>query len=102
MGRRAPPRQHPKLVVHVVDSFREFAAPPVDDMFIALGTTLKAAGSRNALAKKIARVAAQLLGGLIPANYQAISADKVAQALLREVAQRCGPHVLLSGEMQSA
>lgn len=52
MGRRAPyPAQnppHPKLVVHLTDSFSEFVAPPVDEVFIALGTTLKVAGSREA------------------------------------------------------
>ena len=48
VGRRAPAQQDPRLVLHLVDSFREFAAPPVDDVFIALGTTLKVAGSREA------------------------------------------------------
>lgn len=35
-------------MLHLVDSFSGFAAPPVDDVFIALGTTLKVAGSREA------------------------------------------------------
>ncbi|MES2360387.1 MAG: epimerase [Pseudomonadota bacterium] len=48
VGRRAPDVQHPKLVAHITDSPGQFAAPPVDDVFIALGTTIKVAGSREA------------------------------------------------------
>lgn len=48
VGRRAPAQQGPGLVLHLVDSFNNFAAPPVDDVFIALGTTIKVAGSREA------------------------------------------------------
>jgi uncharacterized protein YbjT (DUF2867 family) len=47
-GRRAPDLQHPKLVVHVAPSFSNLKLPPVDDVFIALGTTIKAAGSAAA------------------------------------------------------
>ncbi|UUZ74200.1 epimerase [Polaromonas sp. P1(28)-8] len=48
VGRRAPDLQHARLVVQVTDSFSEFTAPAVDDVFIALGTTIKVAGSREA------------------------------------------------------
>jgi uncharacterized protein YbjT (DUF2867 family) len=48
VGRRAPVQQHPRLAVHLVDSFNDFTAPPLDDVFIALGTTIKVAGSREA------------------------------------------------------
>ena len=48
VGRRAPDQQHPKLVVHIVPSFNDLKLPPVDDVFIALGTTIKAAGSAAA------------------------------------------------------
>jgi len=48
VGRRAPARQGSRLAVHLVDSFAGFKAPPVDDVFIALGTTIKTAGSRAA------------------------------------------------------
>jgi nucleoside-diphosphate-sugar epimerase len=48
VGRRAPAQQHPRLSAHLVDSFNNFTAPPADDVFIALGTTLKVAGSREA------------------------------------------------------
>ncbi|WP_330835491.1 NAD(P)H-binding protein [Piscinibacter sp.] len=48
--RRTPPDlpSHPKLQVHVVDFARLSALPPVDDAFIALGTTIKVAGSQEA------------------------------------------------------
>jgi uncharacterized protein YbjT (DUF2867 family) len=48
VGRRAPEQQHPKLVVHVAPSFSDLKLPPVDDVFIALGTTIKVAGSAAA------------------------------------------------------
>ena len=51
VGRRALPLQHPKLVQHTVDfkAAAPFAAlPHVDDVFIALGTTIKVAGSQAA------------------------------------------------------
>lgn len=51
VGRRTLPLQHPKLVQHTVDF--QAAAPlaalsHVDDVLIALGTTIKVAGSQNA------------------------------------------------------
>lgn len=48
VGRRAPALSHPKLVGHVVDFANptHLAALPVaDDVYIALGTTIKVAGS---------------------------------------------------------
>ena len=48
VGRRAPSVQHPKLVVHVNASFADWACPAVDDVLIALGTTIKVAGSKAA------------------------------------------------------
>ena len=48
VGRRRPDALPAKLVGHVTDSLREFSAPPADDVFIALGTTLKVAGSQQA------------------------------------------------------
>lgn len=65
-------------------------------------------GDRGALAQaarpaeKLAMIAMRLLKPLIPTNYQAIGADKVAKALLRAVQdQPDGTRVLLSGEMQT-
>ena len=46
VGRRAPSLQHPKLVVHISASLTDCACPVVDDVFIALGTTIKVAGSK--------------------------------------------------------
>ena len=48
VGRRAPDVQHPKLLVHISASLTEWACPAVDDVFIALGTTIKIAGSKAA------------------------------------------------------
>lgn len=48
VGRRAPDVQHPKLVVHISASLADWTCPAVDDVFIALGTTIKVAGSRAA------------------------------------------------------
>lgn len=48
VGRRKIDLQHPKLVQHVVDFAKLKALPAVDDVFIALGTTIKVAGSQAA------------------------------------------------------
>ena len=48
VGRRAPSVQHPKLVVHTSESLTSWKSPEVDDVFIALGTTIKVAGSKAA------------------------------------------------------
>lgn len=179
MGRRAPVQRDARLAVHLADSFAEFTSPPVDDVFIALGTTIKTAGSRAAFravdfdavlavaragriagatrlglvsamgadshsalfytrvkgeaeealallgfstlvmvrpsfltgereslgqapraGEKIALGLSRMFSGVIPANYQSISADRVARTLVEEVAVRHGHHVVLSGEMQ--
>ncbi len=183
VGRRALALKHPKLIAHVLDLAGLKRLPGlghVDDVFIALGTTIKTAGSqaafravdfdavvavaraakaagasrlgvvsamgasprssvfysrvkgemeealaqlgyqtlviarpsmlagdRAALAQPerpgehIALLATRWLKPLIPANYRAIAADDVAQALLKAVQQmKEGKRVLLSGEMQ--
>lgn len=48
VGRRAPGVQHAKLVSHVSKTFGDVTLPAVDDVFIALGTTIKVAGSQAA------------------------------------------------------
>ena len=54
VGRRAPPEQHPKLRVHLVERLDQPALSAarspahVDDLYIALGTTIKVAGSQAA------------------------------------------------------
>lgn len=48
LGRREIDLRHPKLEQHVVDFARLPQLPAVDDVFIALGTTIKVAGSQEA------------------------------------------------------
>ena len=48
LGRRAPPVSHPKLHCHTVDFARMGLLPAADDVFVALGTTIKVAGSQQA------------------------------------------------------
>ncbi len=48
LGRRAPPAVHPKLEAHVVDFAALPDLPPADEVYLALGTTIKVAGSQPA------------------------------------------------------
>lgn len=48
LGRRAPAIQHPKLTAHVVDFAALPVLPPADEVYLALGTTIKVAGSQAA------------------------------------------------------
>jgi uncharacterized protein YbjT (DUF2867 family) len=48
LGRRELSFAHPKLSSQVVDCTALPALPPVDEAYLALGTTIKAAGSRDA------------------------------------------------------
>ena len=48
IGRKALPMQHPKLTGHVVDFAALPALPPADEVYLALGTTIKVAGSQEA------------------------------------------------------
>ncbi|WP_334159341.1 nucleoside-diphosphate sugar epimerase [Achromobacter insolitus] len=48
LGRRALPVSHPKLQVHVVDFGNLPVLPPADEVYLALGTTIKVAGSQEA------------------------------------------------------
>ncbi|MGE3347767.1 MAG: nucleoside-diphosphate sugar epimerase [Ramlibacter sp.] len=48
LGRRELPLQHPKLTQHRVDFKALPALPRVDEAFVALGTTIKVAGSQQA------------------------------------------------------
>jgi uncharacterized protein YbjT (DUF2867 family) len=48
VGRRPLELKHPKLHLHVVDFAALPALPRVDDVFVALGTTIKVAGSQAA------------------------------------------------------
>lgn len=48
LGRRAPPLTHPKLQAHVVDFAKLPPLPAADEVYLALGTTIKVAGSQQA------------------------------------------------------
>ncbi len=48
LGRREPGIIHPKLTPHVVDFAALPQLPPLDEVYLALGTTIKAAGSQAA------------------------------------------------------
>ena len=48
LGRRAPPQQHAKLQHHASDLRQIPPLPTLDTAFIALGTTIKVAGSQEA------------------------------------------------------
>jgi uncharacterized protein YbjT (DUF2867 family) len=48
LGRRKPATQHSKLTAHVVDFAALPALPPADEVYLALGTTIKVAGSQAA------------------------------------------------------
>lgn len=181
VGRRALATAHPKLTFHVLDFSALPALPAADDVFIALGTTIKIAGSQAAFravdfdavvalaaaarasgASRLGVVSAMgasetslifynrvkgemehaisrlgfdslvfarpsmlignrvalgqterrgerlalifmKFGALIPANYRAIEAVRVARALVHAVkTTEKGTRVLLSGEMQAS
>ncbi|HEY4128045.1 MAG TPA: nucleoside-diphosphate sugar epimerase [Gammaproteobacteria bacterium] len=48
LGRRKPAAQHPKLTAHVVDFAALPALPRAHEVYLALGTTIKVAGSQEA------------------------------------------------------
>lgn len=48
LGRKAPAIQHSKLKAYVVDFVALPALPPADEVYLALGTTIKVAGSQAA------------------------------------------------------
>lgn len=48
LGRRAPPVSSPKLTAHAVDLAALPSLPPADEVYLALGTTIKVAGSQAA------------------------------------------------------
>jgi uncharacterized protein YbjT (DUF2867 family) len=48
LGRREPGVVHPKLIPHIVDFAALPPLPPLNEAYLALGTTIKAAGSQTA------------------------------------------------------
>ena len=77
LGRRKPQLQHPKLTAHVVDFTALPTLPPLDEVYLALGTTIKVAGSQaafraldfeaNLAVAKAARAAGARRAGLVSA-----------------------------------
>lgn len=179
LGRRNPRVAHARITCHIVDFSALPAFPPVDEVYLALGTTIKVAGSQaafravdfdanvavaraalgagarrcglvsamganaksrvfynrvkgeleEALTKlpfeglviarpslligdratlgqperpleKVSAVFMKMLAPLIPANYRAIAAARVARTLLARTPSAEGRVVVLSGEMQ--
>lgn len=73
MGRRNPRVAHARITGHIVDFAALPALPPVDEVYLALGTTIKVAGSQAA--------------------FRAVDFDAnlaVARAALAAGARRCG------------
>lgn len=73
LGRREPGVSHDKLTSHVVDLAAPPSLPPLDEVYLALGTTIKAAGSQAA--------------------FRAVDFEanlSVARAALAAGARRCG------------
>ena len=73
LGRRESGVAHPKLTSHVVDFGALPPLPPLDEVYLALGTTIKAAGSQAA--------------------FRSVDFDanlSVARAALAAGARRCG------------
>jgi len=48
LGRRLPEIDHPKLTSHIVDFTALPVLPTADELYLALGTTIKVAGSQSA------------------------------------------------------
>ena len=83
-GRRAPAALARNVVVHAVDFSALPSLPPVDDVYIALGTTMAAAGDQNAFRA---------------IDYSAVLAT--AQAARRAGATRCGVVSAMGADPQS-
>src|SRR5580700_2291518 len=73
LGRRNPRVAHARITFHIVDFSKVPSLPPVDEVYLALGTTIKVAGSQSA--------------------FRAVDFDAnlaVARAALAAGARRCG------------
>ena len=81
LARRALPLTHPKLAAHVVDFAALPPLPSVDEAYLALGTTIKVAGSQPAFravdfdANLAVAVAAQVAGAKRLGVVSAMGAD---------------------------
>lgn len=81
LTRRPLPLRHPRLAVQVVDFAALPALPPVDEAYLALGTTIRVAGSQPAFravdfdANLAVAVAAQVAGARRLGLVSAMGAD---------------------------
>jgi uncharacterized protein YbjT (DUF2867 family) len=85
LSRRAPGVAHAKVRIHFVDFRALPALPPLDEVYLALGTTIGQAGSRDA--------------------FSAVDLDAnlaVAHAALRAGARRCGVVSAMGADARSA
>lgn len=91
LGRRAMQRKHAKLVEHVVDFTALPTLPRVDECFIALGTTIKTAGSQAAFsavdltAVKAVALAAHTAGASKLGVVSAMGADSQSRVFYNRV-----------------
>ena len=89
--RRPPGEEHRKLRMHVVDFARLPPLPAVDDAYLALGTTIKAAGSQPAFravdfdANLAVAVAAQVAGARRLGLVSAMGADARSRVFYNRV-----------------
>jgi uncharacterized protein YbjT (DUF2867 family) len=81
LGRRLPAVEHPKLKTHVVDFAALPSLPAADEVYLALGTTIKVAGSQEAFravdydANLAVAKAAQAAGAVKVGLVSAMGAD---------------------------
>lgn len=85
LGRRAPAIVHPRVFAHAVDFSAMPALPPIDDVYITLGTTMAAAGSQRAFRA---------------VDYEAVMAT--ARAARAAGASRCGVVTAMGAKASSA
>lgn len=91
LARRPLEIRHPKLTVHVVSFSSLPSLPPVDEVYLALGTTIKVAGSQAAFraidfeANLAVAVAAQVAGAKRLGLVSAMGADSQSRLFYNRV-----------------
>lgn len=91
VGRKTPAVRHPKLRAHVVDFTDLPVMPPADEVYLALGTTIKVAGSQEAFraidydANLAVAMAAQSAGVKRVGLVSAMGADSASKVFYSRV-----------------
>jgi uncharacterized protein YbjT (DUF2867 family) len=91
LGRRPPGVQHPKLTAHTVDFGALPALPPLDEAYLALGTTIRVAGSQSSFravdfeANLAVACAAQVAGARRLGVVSAMGADPQSRIFYNRV-----------------